>query len=289
MKVYKIKLTDVEYLDLENPKKINRKSWATIPINFACNSKVVDLSAGTKWLYLGLVLLWMEGVKNIVSGGHTYMLLTDRDLVAIASRNEATEKQVMRLEQNQLLTADRIELNWRELNEIYNSNVINKEALLGLEKTRNFDQISLLDLHPTQPENKDLQKEKHSEEIEVQENKQSLEQDSSLVKKTTNEKKQDNRDYEEILELWELNRGPLPKVEAFTEKRRKAAKARWNEAPSEEYWATVIWKLAQSKFCTGDNDRGWVANFDFLLKPETHVKVTEGVYDNRTGKTKKGF
>ena len=31
----------------------------------------------------------------------------------------------------------------------------------------------------------------------------------------------------------------------------------------------------------GKNERGWKANFDFLMRPDTQYKVLEGQYDNK--------
>jgi hypothetical protein len=42
-------------------------------------------------------------------------------------------------------------------------------------------------------------------------------------------------------------------------------------------------KILQSDFLCGKNDRGWRADFDFFIKPETHIKIMEGKYDNRNG------
>lgn len=40
-------------------------------------------------------------------------------------------------------------------------------------------------------------------------------------------------------------------------------------------------RIHQSPFCCGQNDRGWVATFDWFLNPENILKVEEGKYDNR--------
>ena len=45
-------------------------------------------------------------------------------------------------------------------------------------------------------------------------------------------------------------------------------------------------RIVLSDFCNGKNDRGWKANFDFLLRPNTHIKAMEGAYDNREGSKK---
>ena len=44
-------------------------------------------------------------------------------------------------------------------------------------------------------------------------------------------------------------------------------------------------KTGKSSFLNGDNDRGWTASIDWLIKPENRLKVLEGKYDNRQGKT----
>lgn len=82
-----------------------------------------------------------------------------------------------------------------------------------------------------------------------------------------------------LVEVWNKHCGKLPKVKACGASRLRFASLRWKENPSQDYWAEVVKKLSSSQFCTGANNRGWRANFDFLLRPETQHKVLEGVYD----------
>ena len=43
-------------------------------------------------------------------------------------------------------------------------------------------------------------------------------------------------------------------------------------------------KINASAFCTGNNDRGWKADFDwFFTNGNNWVKVSEGKYDNKPG------
>jgi hypothetical protein len=66
-----------------------------------------------------------------------------------------------------------------------------------------------------------------------------------------------------------------------TSKARKAkADSRWKERDD---WPEVVKRIAASSFCRGTNDRGWVADPDWLLKPDTATKVLEGKYDDRAG------
>lgn len=73
---------------------------------------------------------------------------------------------------------------------------------------------------------------------------------------------------------------PIPKCKELTPKRRAHAIARLRDATI-DIWRDVIARIEASAFCRGQNDRGWVATFDWLLQPETRVKVLEGKYDNR--------
>lgn len=106
---------------------------------------------------------------------------------------------------------------------------------------------------------------------------------------------------EEASELADANR-PRSAVEALQESwntnkpdecpawvktpgaRREAARLRLKETPLAE-WETIIKRIAASDFCRGRNDRQWVANPDWLLKPGTAAKVLEGNYDNRAAPT----
>lgn len=73
----------------------------------------------------------------------------------------------------------------------------------------------------------------------------------------------------------------LRSCKALSKSRRIAAAARIRENPDEDYWQKVIMRIARSLFCCGENDRGWKADFDFLVRRDTHLKVLEGKYDNR--------
>ena len=69
----------------------------------------------------------------------------------------------------------------------------------------------------------------------------------------------------------------------MSEKRKKHLRARWrqldyNLATLEEAFR----KVEASNFCKGENDRGWRADFDWLIKNDHNIiKVLEGKYDNK--------
>jgi hypothetical protein len=47
-----------------------------------------------------------------------------------------------------------------------------------------------------------------------------------------------------------------------------------------EEWQRAMDALERSAFCRGENDRGWRADFDFLLQPKSFTKLLEGAYDH---------
>lgn len=78
----------------------------------------------------------------------------------------------------------------------------------------------------------------------------------------------------------------LPKVQAVTKARQTALKARLREKFFLDNFEAAIGKISESDFCTGRvvGQNGWVATFDWLLRPDTAARVMEGKYDNRGGK-----
>lgn len=80
--------------------------------------------------------------------------------------------------------------------------------------------------------------------------------------------------------LYNQNRGELPEARALNKDRRKKGNCRWKENPDQVYWVKVFKTASESSFLTGQTDRGWKANFDWLIKNDTnHLKVYEGAYE----------
>lgn len=85
-----------------------------------------------------------------------------------------------------------------------------------------------------------------------------------------------------LMEAWNaITIRPLPICRELTAKRHRRCAQMLTERPLEE-WHGVIARIQASDFCRGQNDRGWLATFDWLLQPDVPVKVLEGKYDNRT-------
>lgn len=91
----------------------------------------------------------------------------------------------------------------------------------------------------------------------------------------------------EIAELWnELSSPKQPKVRLDalkpSQNRWASIRARLVDFPDIVDWRAAIARLAASEFCNGSNDRGWIADFDFLVtRKDTIAKALEGKYDNK--------
>ena len=82
-----------------------------------------------------------------------------------------------------------------------------------------------------------------------------------------------------FFDLYNLHRGSLPEARALSRPRITKIKSRLREHPDLDYWAAVFKTAASNPFLSGDNDRGWAADFDWLVANDSnHLKVSEGNY-----------
>lgn len=78
--------------------------------------------------------------------------------------------------------------------------------------------------------------------------------------------------------------GKLPKVTSMTEKRKKAVKARVAEHGKNAIM-TVFNNVLQSAFLTGNNDKNWSCDFDWIFRPTNFIKILEGNYNGKRSDT----
>lgn len=96
-------------------------------------------------------------------------------------------------------------------------------------------------------------------------------------------------DFDEALKAWNLlaSEKNLSKVQRLTEPRKRSLAARLAECGGLEGWQSAIAKVRGSPFLTGDNDRNWRADFDFLLQQKSFTKLMEGGYDGQARTSQK--
>lgn len=85
----------------------------------------------------------------------------------------------------------------------------------------------------------------------------------------------------EIIDYFHKQCSTLPKVQLVNDTRKKAIKARIKDVGIEKVMH-VIKMTGESSFLNGENDRGWSADFDWIMKPTNFTKILEGNYINRT-------
>lgn len=96
------------------------------------------------------------------------------------------------------------------------------------------------------------------------------------------EETKDNIKYQDILDLYHQICTSLSKVFKLTDSRKKSINARLNEKDiTIDTFKEVFTKAQNSSFLTGNNDRGFKADFDWLLNQSNFYKTLEGKYDNK--------
>ncbi len=82
----------------------------------------------------------------------------------------------------------------------------------------------------------------------------------------------------ELMERYNTICTSLPQAVKLTEKRAKAVRQLYARGYTSEQLIDVFHRAQASSFCTGANDRGWKAEFDWLMNENNLVKVLEGKY-----------
>ncbi len=98
--------------------------------------------------------------------------------------------------------------------------------------------------------------------------------------KRTNQ--QNSIDYQALIKAFnEITEGVFGAVKyPISEKRKTSIRARIREHGKEGF-NEMMHRAAKSNFLKGDNQRGWTASFDWMIRPSSFQKIIEGNYDNK--------
>ena len=100
--------------------------------------------------------------------------------------------------------------------------------------------------------------------------------DMPVKDKVKDKDKEKSKDIQEIVDLLAQI---LPSFKFKLNDSRKASfRARGKELKTLADWEGYFNTIKNTPFLHGDNDRGWKANIDWILKPANMAKVLEGVY-----------
>ena len=93
-------------------------------------------------------------------------------------------------------------------------------------------------------------------------------------------------DYQKIVDMFHTTCPSFPSVKVLSDARKKAIRARLMNFSVEDF-QEVFEKAEASEFLKGNNNRNWIANFDWIIKDANMAKILDGNYDNKEGSKKK--
>ena len=99
--------------------------------------------------------------------------------------------------------------------------------------------------------------------------------------------KQKEKRREYIVKIYNRYCSNLPQVQKTTEK-RKSAIDKFLEEFNLKQFRSICKSANLSEFLTGNNDRKWKADFDFLMRTDKATTVLEGKYSNTEGEMSNG-
>jgi len=92
--------------------------------------------------------------------------------------------------------------------------------------------------------------------------------------------------FAEIMQAWNnlAETAGLASVISIKDGRRKHVRARWRDADWREHWQEALAMIPSRAFLLGENDRGWTADLDWFLKPDSVTRLLEGKYAGKAVK-----
>lgn len=90
--------------------------------------------------------------------------------------------------------------------------------------------------------------------------------------------------YDRFLEYFnrKVEHTPIKSIRTLSDARKKALRSIFKEFGGKEVVEEALDKVVRSQWCCGNNDKGWLASFDWIFKKANFIKILEGNYDNRT-------
>ena len=86
---------------------------------------------------------------------------------------------------------------------------------------------------------------------------------------------------EAVAAAWNALGRPFPRVLKMSKARTAHARNRLSDPWWRDNWLHALDRMKASGFCRGESGRGWIADIDFFLRPDSVTKILEGKYDDR--------
>jgi hypothetical protein len=90
-----------------------------------------------------------------------------------------------------------------------------------------------------------------------------------------------NIPYQSIVDIYNNTCSKLPRVAIITDKRKRTVKEMFGFKENHDtikWWEDYFKFVSTIGFLNGENDRGWFADFDWILNKDNFVKIIEGKY-----------
>ena len=75
---------------------------------------------------------------------------------------------------------------------------------------------------------------------------------------------------------------PFPRILKMSQERKTKISNRCRDPFWRDNWKKALGLMSERNFCRGENDRGWIADVDFFLRPGTVLSLIEGKFANAT-------
>ncbi len=85
-----------------------------------------------------------------------------------------------------------------------------------------------------------------------------------------------------FFEAWDELGKPFSKIH-HTKNRDNAIRLRLADKWWAENYADALEHMKKSPHCRGKNDRGWIGNITFFLRPDVVARLVEGEFDDKRG------
>lgn len=92
--------------------------------------------------------------------------------------------------------------------------------------------------------------------------------------------------HQAIIDLYHETLPELPPVKVWNSERQGFLRARWREDPQRQnlaWWRAFFLSVRERPHLMGQNDRNWLPNLEWLVRPNNFAKILEGYYRRRAG------
>lgn len=246
---------------------------------------------------------WVKILRQLAVTNYHYLNLSDKvELMFLASKCRVTEVVLESIindlcelgeldsvlwKENRVIWCDKFIDNIKEAYNKRSNSCIDRNGLLhllqGLGVLKTEKSIRKHSKEATTYHVNPQRREEKTREYREEDFPPSLSSENSTGKDETEillPSKAEKPDFESVMQTFHNTCVLLPPVKKLTASRKSAINARLKE-----YGLQTIYELfervARNEFFSGNNSRGWRADFDWIMEPKHFIRIMEGVYDKR--------